>query len=180
VDDHIVWGLSEAHWVTLTAIGTFGIALATVLLAIVAGYQISEARRETRTNRTLEIISRYDECPVLERALRRMAKARDKGDLATNVQAYRLEIVALLNYLETIAMGTKQGLYIKELIEDYMQPIIIFHVDETIRLELLKGLEAEPKDFQHVFQLKKDWDDAKEKEAKRQAEEAAKLRFNGR
>jgi hypothetical protein len=175
-DQVVVWGLSVAEWGALTAIGTFGIALATLILAAVAGYQISEARRESRTNRTMEIVGRYEECPVLERAIRRMARARDKGDLASNVMAYRLDIVALLNYLETIAMGTKQGLYIKELVEDYMEPIIRFHIEETMQLDLLKGLQAEPKDFQHVFQLKKSWDDAKAEEAKR----AAALKFKGR
>ena len=175
MDDHaIVWGLSVAEWGALTAIGTFGIAAATLVLAAVAGYQISEARRETRTSRTMQIIGRYEECPVLERALRRMARARDKGDLATNVMVYRLDIVALLNYLETIAMGTEQGLYIKELVEDYMEPIITFHIEETVRLDLLKGLEAEQKDFQHVFRLKKSWDDAKAEAT------AAKLKFRGR
>ncbi|WP_147270244.1 MULTISPECIES: DUF4760 domain-containing protein [Rhodopseudomonas] len=164
----------------LTAIGTNVLVIATLILAFVAGYQISEARRETRTNRTMEIIARYEECPVLERCLRRMARARDKGDLATNVKAYRLDIVALLNYLESMAMGMEQGLYIKALIEDYMEPIISFHVEETITLKLLDGLEAKPEDFQHLFELKKRWDDAKlrkEEEAKRQA---SRLKFNGR
>jgi hypothetical protein len=77
-DQVIVWGLSVADWSALTAIGTFGIALATLILAAVAGYQISEARRETRTNRTLEMVGRYDHCPVLERSLRRLARGRDR------------------------------------------------------------------------------------------------------
>lgn len=89
-ENEIFWGLNIAGWTALTAIGTFGIALATILVAVVAGYQISEARRETRTNRTMEIIGRYDHDPVLEQALRHLAEGRDKGDLASNVMAYRL------------------------------------------------------------------------------------------
>jgi hypothetical protein len=181
MDDHVVvWGLSVAQWGALTAMGTFGIAAATVLLAAVAGYQISEARRETRTNRTMQIVGRYDECPVMEQTLRNLAGARDKGDLASNVTTYRLDIVSLLNYLETIAMGTKQGLYINELIQDYMEPIIGFHVNEVIELDLLKSLKAEKKDFQYVFALKQEWDDAKAKEAEAQARAASQLKFRGR
>lgn len=170
-ENEIFWGLNIAGWTALTAIGTFGIALATILVAVVAGYQISEARRETRTNRTMEIIGRYDHDAVLEQALRHLAEGRDKGDLASNVMAYRLDIVSILNYLESIAIGTKQGLYIRELIEDYMEPIIRYHVEETLSLNLLKELKAEEDDFEHVFMLKKEWDDARK---------AGKLKYKGR
>lgn len=95
-ENEIFWGLNIAGWTALTAIGTFGIALATILVAVVAGYQISEARRETRTNRTMEIIGRYDHDAVLEQALRHLAEGRDKGDLASNVMAYRLDIVSII------------------------------------------------------------------------------------
>jgi hypothetical protein len=91
--------------------------------------------------------------------------------------AYRLDIVAVLNYLEAIAIGTKQGLCIKELVEDYMEPIIDCHVEETIDLDLLRGLKAEKEDFEHLFRLKKSWDDAKAKEDERLA---ARLKFKGR
>lgn len=158
-------GLSSDGWI---AVGTVGLFLATAVLAAVTVFlvlaareEIREVREEARKNRTLEIIGKYDHDPVLDRSLRRMARARDTGRLESHPRDYRLDIVAVLNYLETLAIGIKQGLYIEALLQDFMEPIIKEHITEVIEKKLLEKIDSNPEDFEHIFVLNKKWESAK-------------------
>ena len=128
-------GLSVAGWTAIGAVATIALALATIAVAWVAGYQISAARAEAaaardeaKRQRTLEVVSRYDHDPVLDRALRRMARARDSGRLFTDARTYRTDVIAVMNYFEAIAIGLKQDIYILEMVRDYMEPVFRSHI----------------------------------------------------
>jgi hypothetical protein len=101
-------GLTSEGWIAVGTIGLFAattvLASVTVFLVLAAREEIREVREEARKSRTLEIVGRYDHDPVLDRALRRMGRARDLKRLTTNPNDYRLDIVAVLNYLETMAI----------------------------------------------------------------------------
>jgi hypothetical protein len=159
-----VWGLSVGHWHAVTAIGTVALTLATVALALVAGYQISAARSEAeaardeaKRTRTLEIVSRYDHDPVLDRALRRLARARDSKALYSATMLYRTDIVAVMNYFESIAIGLHQEIFIPEMVRDYMEPIFRSHIEEIEKEKLFEKIGADPKDFEHICALNNSW-----------------------
>src|SRR5271154_3111276 len=153
----IVWGLTVAQWGAFTGIATAALTLATVGVAWVAWYQIGAAREESKKTRTLEVVSRYDNDPVMDRALRRMARGRDNGTLLTNPRDYRLDIVAVLNYLETIAIGIKQQMYIADMVRDFMEPIVASHIDEIRNSQMIQKIGLETDDFGHIFELAESW-----------------------
>jgi hypothetical protein len=159
-----IWGLSVGHWHAITGIGTVALTLATVGLAAVAWYQIAaarteaiSARAEAKRTRTLEVVSRYDHDPVLDRALRRMARARDSRQLFDNTRLYRTDIVAIMNYFESIAIGLQQDIYIAEMVRDYMESIVRSHIDEIEKEKIFDKIGSDPDDFEHICALNKRW-----------------------
>jgi hypothetical protein len=128
------WGLGPAAWVAIGALGTLVLALATAILVWVGVAQIKAAREEAKRNRTLTACDRYDTDPVLNASLQRLARARrasmDKfqGDGLT----YRPDIATLLNYLDSLAVGIMQELYIEEIVRDHNGPIVRAHVEQYL------------------------------------------------
>jgi hypothetical protein len=160
----IFWGLTGTAWTAIGAIATIALALATIGVAWVAGYQIAAARteaaaarNEAKKTRTLEIVSKYDHDPVLDQALRNMARARDKGVLLTNARDYRVDILAVMNYLETIAIGVKQEVFIPEMVQDFMDHIAWFHIDELSQGGLREKIGVGPTGFEHIIELANGW-----------------------
>ncbi len=65
---------------------------------------------------------RYDFDPVIEAATARIWEASNKGiDYKTNVE--RRDIVVLLNYLDGLAIGIDQGLYVEQIVKDHLASI---------------------------------------------------------
>ena len=159
-----VWGLTVGHWHAVTGIGTVALTLGTAALAWVAWHQIgaaraeaTAARAEAKRTRTLEIVSRYDHDPVLDRALRRMARARDSGALFSETKLYRTDIVAVMNYFESIAIGLHQEIFIVEMVRDYMESIFRSHIEEIEREKIFEKIGSDPNDFEHICALNSSW-----------------------
>jgi hypothetical protein len=150
----VFWGLTAEGW---TAVGTMLLGAATLSLVAVGYFQLRSVRAESRKSRTIEVCNRYDIEPVLDKSLRAVAVAKDSGDLAKNPQKYRLDVDNILNFLESIAIGVEQGLYDKDLVKDYMQPIMRRHVAELIESGIAKAISAGPNDFKALEKLDKDW-----------------------
>jgi len=128
--------LNSTDWTAITAI-------ATVVLTLVAYFQISAAREEARINRTLAACDRYDLDPILDAVTRRLGKARDSGALKRNPRRHRHDIYSILNYLESIAIGVQRGLYSSAVVRDQMEPIYVGYVSEYLATGLVD--RAEPK-----------------------------------
>ena len=75
-----------------------------------------------------------------------------------------------MNYLETMAIGINQGMYIEAMVRDFMEPIIREHVREIVEDKLLQQISADPKDFEHIFALDKRWEPARPEPATRYKE----------
>jgi hypothetical protein len=122
-------GLTAEGWV---ATGTFALAAATAVLVGVGVFQIRSAREETKKSRTLEACDRYDRDAVLYNCLKRLANAKASGELTAAPTKFRPEVSTLLNYLDSLAVGIAQGLYIEELARDHVEPILKRHVDQFL------------------------------------------------
>lgn len=154
-------GLTAEGWI---AAGTFGLFLATAVLAGVTVFlvrtardEIREVRSEARKNRTIEMVGRYDHDPILDQALRRMARARDTGELYTDPHGHRMDIIAVLNYLETLAVGVSQGIYLEEMVRDHMEEIIRDHLQEAVEHKFLEKIGCGREGFGHIFALSTGW-----------------------
>jgi hypothetical protein len=125
-------GLGNVQWTGLSAIAGGVYDILTLALVIFAVVQILSARREAKINRTLAACDRYDCDPMLDAVCRTLAKARESGDLSVNPQAYRIDLYCILNYLESIAIGVRSGLYHGGIVKDYMEPIFVGCIEEYI------------------------------------------------
>jgi len=130
-------GLGSTEWTGLSAIAGGVYDVLTACLIFFAGLQLYFFRRESQVTRTLAACEKYDLDPVLDAICRRLAVARDNGDLHTNTLAYRVDIYSVLNYIESLAIGVKRGLYCGKVVRDHMEPIIIGYVEEYIKTGLI-------------------------------------------
>jgi len=125
-------GFDSLQWAGLSAIASGIYDILTLLLIGFAALQIYFARREAQINRTLTACDKYDLDPLLDEICRRLDIAKNSGDLVANPPKYRLDIYSVLNYLESIAIGVRHGLYCRKTVRAQMEPIIVGYVEEYI------------------------------------------------
>jgi len=135
----VTWGLDATDWTAINAIGTLLLVVATVALAFVAGTQLSAARKEAAAargealrSRTIAVCEKYENDPVLDRCCQVLSKAQKSGALYSKPHEYRLEMFAVLNYLEGIVMGFEDGTYSEQVARPYMNEIFTAYVREYV------------------------------------------------
>jgi hypothetical protein len=153
------WGTNAEIY---TAIFTGLLFLATGALAAIAWVEISSARDENRQTQTLLACGRYDTDPIIFACHKRLVEAKNfelKNDEALLAKAVslRLEIITVLNFLDAIAIGVRQRLYIKNLVRDHLSPIIRRHVAELIDSGVLEALETSRDCFKMLIALDQEW-----------------------
>jgi hypothetical protein len=147
-------GFTAEGW---TALSTVFLAAATCVLVGVGVFQIRSIREEAKRSRTLAACDRYDQDIVLDGSLHRLAEARRSGQFSANPSAYRTDIATLLNYLDSIACGIAQGLYIEELARDHIEPILKGHVNQYLgqNSPTIEGID--PADYTRLTSLFQQW-----------------------
>jgi hypothetical protein len=159
------WGLTAEGW---TAIGTLLIALrtivlaaATIILVFVAYRQITAARTENRKTQTLLACGQYDTNPLIYHCLKRIRGAKDSGTLENDAKKYRREIITILNFLDAVAIGIQQNLYIEELAYDHLEGIIKIHVSDLIDSGITDAAGCPRVQWQRLIDLRDKWTRAK-------------------
>ena len=96
--------------------------------------QIKDAHLESKKWRTLEICAQYELNDNLANSAKNIFIAFSKGepDEAT-CKAIERDAVVILNYLDGIAIGVGQGLYIEELARDHLKNIVEYHVSKLLK-----------------------------------------------
>lgn len=162
------WGLSVEGWTAIAAVAGMFAASATLLLVIVGLFQLRATRREAvrqiehvrRENRVLLTITacdRYDNDPVLDRCLRRLRIARQNGKLLESPSTYRTDYATVLNYLESLAIGIAEGLYIEEIVHDHNSALVKQHVEQYLVGDLPAVYGLEPHDYDWLIPLYNKW-----------------------
>jgi len=116
----------------LIAIFTAALFLATGFLAAIALLQIQAAREENRGTQTLIACGNYDLNQVIFGSHRTLLQAKDDGRLLRDAHSLRLEITNILNFLDAIAIGIDQKLYVEDLAYNHLHAIVAKHVRELI------------------------------------------------
>ncbi len=147
-------GQSAEWW---TALGTWAIFIATLLLGLIALGQISSAREENRITQTLIACGQYDTSTVIFESCKKIMAAKDAGTLVTDAYALRQEILTVLNFLDALAIGVQQGLYKKDLVKDHMQPIMARHISELIRSPVGTASTCTEEYFTRLLALHDEW-----------------------
>ena len=139
---------SITDWVT--AIGTAVTAAATVVLFVVAlvqlrglREQITQAADQERRRNTLEVIDRAESDPLIKAASANLWQASNHGtDYTKLTEANKFDAITLLNYLEGMAIGIFQNIYVEQMARDYLQEIVRKAVKALIRGESGDGWKA--------------------------------------
>ncbi len=137
-------------WAALTAIST-------TLFLGVGLLQISAARRQAKGWQTLVVCERYESDPVLDGCLRALFKARADGSLEASPAQYRIEISTILNYLDGIAIGIEQKLYLEPLARDHMEEIVEKHVKDYLSEEKARATGIELASYKRLLALNERW-----------------------
>jgi len=150
-----------------TAIWTFFVFVATGGLAIIAGWQIIAARVENRKTQTLEACGRYDTDPIIFDCHKKLIvaknyKKRDDAALVARASELRLEVLTILNFLDAIAIGVQQGLYIKDLARDHISPIVRKHVAEFVEGGVLEAMDCPIESYKALIALDREWQSSPE------------------
>lgn len=128
-------GELAAAWVTAAA--TVVVAVAAWIQLPLISRQVRELSEQIRLSReaeqnaerrlreweTLKACQRYDYDPVLEAAPRRVARASVGGTDYRNPGIEKRDIVTLLNYLDGLAIGIEQGLYLENIVKDHLSVV---------------------------------------------------------
>jgi hypothetical protein len=150
----LLWGHSPEFWV---AVGTAGLALATVVLALIGLRQIAASKLENRQWETLKACDRYTFDPILDGCLRKLRDVKAAGNFVGHEKDFRFEITTILNCLEGIAVGIYQGVYIENLARDHMQSVVIDHVNEYLKDGAPRRIDFEAGAYPYVAALSDRW-----------------------
>jgi len=151
--------LKAEEW---TALGTVILAGLTILIVVVGWIQLHSIRKEGDKARTLAICDRYNFDPILDASARRVSPILDpNSDFRKASANYKSDVVTVLNYLDSLAVGITQGLYIEALARDHTERILCAHYDELLgpsKIVTIQGVDV--KDFQSLKELAEKWSKA--------------------
>lgn len=144
-------------WHSFQCVGAIG----TVSTAWIAQQQIHQANRQQKGSKSLEAAERYETDAILDAALRRIRETQLKPRRLRNRTQLRIDIVTILNYLDGIAIGVKQGFYDEKIVRGHLDAIVKDHYTEFLSpeasdyaREIGYGLEWWPE----LVKLEKKWD----------------------
>lgn len=155
---HRFLGLASEDW---TALGTVALALLTGGLVVGGIYQVVAIRSENKKSATLTACSAYETNPIIFESLKLLWQARCDGSLQTDPKPYRTQMTMLLNYLDGIAIGIEQGLYIEDLAWDHMDAIVKNHVRNYIDSGIIERADMEKANYRRLLALRDRWSEAK-------------------
>jgi len=148
-------GLTPDGW---TALGTMIVAVLTCFLVVVGTYQVRALKNEQLKSRTLVEASKYDTDPVLNECISALHRAKKNNALFEDPREYRPQIIAVLNYLDGVAIGIEQGLYIESLAKDHLREIVAKHVSEYLENpDLMKQIGTQPSNFHRLLAMYRRW-----------------------
>ncbi len=146
----------------VTAFGSVATALATMALAFFGVRQITALREENRLQReserkwaTLDVCVRYS----LDRRINEAEEIifacinqdpRDDANISARLIESRRAVKSLLNYLDNICIGIYQGAYIKEIVKDHLEALIIAATSHFID----RWKVVSPDDFHYLLKFR--------------------------
>ena len=75
--------------------------------------------------------------------MRNLRRASQNGTDYTNIQdEHRLDCITVLNYLDGVAVGVEQKVYIEEMAKDYLEAIVHKAVQALVKGESGEGWKA--------------------------------------
>lgn len=131
--------------------------MVTAVLVVVGWWQIMSARRQAKGWQTLAACEKYDLDPILDQCLRKLSKARRTGRLWKKPDKYSVEVTTVLNYLDGLAIGIEQNLYVESLVWDHLEPILRDHTREYLGPVQAYKLGIDIEGYKRLTKLAEKW-----------------------
>jgi hypothetical protein len=143
-------------WFYTLEFWTGWLAAATTLVVVVAAWQIMALRRQAKGWQTLAACEKYDLDPVLDRCARKLAKAGTKK-IRKNPERYKVEMITVLNYLDGVAIGIEQNLYVESIAWDHLEPMLIDHVTTHLTGPKAAVFGFDQQEYARLIKLSNKW-----------------------
>lgn len=160
----------------ILALVTAALVIATILLFIVARGQLpllsaqlkvladqvelgrkadAESQRRYHETSTLQACARYTGDPVVHAAAQSIWNASNGGkDYKGNLDKLnKHDLITTLNYLDSIAVGVKQGVYSENIIKDHMKNTY----EKVVDVIIPEALEGDFTDYEAILELRNRW-----------------------
>jgi hypothetical protein len=106
--------------------------------------QITNSAELDKRRNTLEAIQRYEKDPIVHGAMKSIWDATANGtDYTKLTDSQKFHAFVLLNYLDGIAVGIHQDVYIEQMVKDYLQLSVHKAVKALIKGHSGDGWKAE-------------------------------------
>jgi hypothetical protein len=143
---------------TVTAYATVALVAVTVGAVIAAFLAIRSAREENRKWTTLSVCAQFELCSSVCQANEKIFEAFRNGvpspaDCEKN--AFYAKVV--LNYLDGIAIGVHQGLYIETLARDHLKIIVHKRVLDLLETTFAKDAKLDKQDWSFLTAMAEKW-----------------------
>ena len=145
---NFVKGRTMQNWIiVISSFISAGATIALVWIAIVQlggiKEQIKQDSNQDRRRNTLEACQRFEKDPIIKDAMKRLWNVTVNGtDYTKLTDEYKFEALTLLNYLQSLAIGIKQKVYLEEMVKDFLQERVEKEVKVLIKGESGKGWNA--------------------------------------
>jgi len=123
------------------------------------GWHLSNSRNSAENKKTLTLTacSNYEQNPNIYDALQKLWAALESGELEREPRKFRPQLNVVLNFLDAIAIGIEQGLYIENLAWDHLDAIVKRHVKRFIDSGIIENAGLEREDFLRLIDLRDRW-----------------------
>lgn len=79
------------------------------------------------------------------------------GKIYDDMVPVRRDIINLLNYLDSIAVGIKQGFYVDAVARDHLESVCRKAVGEFLSEDRARKLELHTRDYDHLIEMTAGW-----------------------
>jgi hypothetical protein len=111
---------------------------------------------DTKGWKTLSVCEKYDLDPTLTKCCLTLAHA-GRDEIRKHPENYQSELITVLNYLDGIAIGIEQNLYVESLVRDHLERILKTHVEKTLVGSNAADLKIDASGYDRLIRLYNRW-----------------------
>ena len=123
--------------------------------------QMKDIHLENKKWNTLNICAQYELSEIIAKAARNLYFHLDYGKqpkvAEEDIGGLSRDAIIILNYLDGIAIGVSQGLYVEELARDHLHIIVRTYVDDLFNAETQKKFGLKKSDYTFLIGMDGRW-----------------------
>ena len=142
----------------ISAWSSLALAVIAVPSAIIAFLSVWSATEENRRWNTLNVCAQHEFNSEVSTAVRRIETAFVDGvpDIQKS-KSLRFNSYVVLNYLDGIAIGVKQGLYIEKLAKDHLRTIVRLDVGRLLETSFAEKVPLDKSHWSFLVAMADKW-----------------------